>query len=99
LIGNPEADTLDAKRMLAERGIFDKQTRRKPLGGGRGYGERTRMARSKADWVLAESEDARLETTDFGGGNNSTGAFDMYIRPLRPARKQTSAWAWREHTA
>ena len=31
LIGNSEADLRHASRMLPDRGIFDKQTRRKPL--------------------------------------------------------------------
>jgi hypothetical protein len=57
------------------------------------------MGRSKADWVLAEGEGALLETTDLGGCKGSTGAFEMDIRPLSPARKHTGARACREHTA
>jgi len=43
----------------------------------RGYGERTLMGGSKADWVWAESEDALLETTTFGRRDGLIGAVEM----------------------
>jgi hypothetical protein len=46
-IGNPEADTVHPKRTLPDRGIFDKQTRRKPL-----VGAATRLWRKNADGTL-----------------------------------------------
>jgi hypothetical protein len=56
-----------------------------------------RMARSKADWVWAESEDPLLETTDLGHANGSTETGEMQIRRLRSVRRHTNAWACTEH--
>ena len=61
------------------------------------YGERSLMARCKADWVWAESEGASLETTDFGRENGSTGTVEMPIRAPRCGRRHTNAWACIEH--